>query len=673
MSVVPLGLLLPVFRSSVTETVSEPHEITEVPNSANQADKVLAWNGWSLNTRTWVLSSEAETSALSEVVYYLGPGSTAVYHVFLVFGGIVVRVDSATFLARFAGAAFAEKVVQSTIPASTKNMEAPSQEEVSATAAMAAQFPAVHVGFDTVVHGSRANTAIAPRVVHIVASYAGPRRTRTMYFGHYQTPTVYMNLTYGGKQVWSVESLAAATLKLVVGPVLDYHWLNEGYATLPAGRELELTRATPTDCFVGGGFTLCPATGRLLSGLNGLTEFDLAEVLYLPSDGEWACILNFRPVKQGLSFALQLGAEATDMLMLVAKARFNVLTSTAIHGLARSLPPWPNAHSQGTTNAPVVSSLPSDHPSLMAGTRARMIWAPGSAVVRYEPVPSCAQYAGNRTDPKGWAVWPLCAADAAARARSPACGVFKECAPSQPVASTASLIDARNSANEIVVQLYDSKETGVLYGLTPSAVYVAGVRPRPLSGPVQADVVVATEKRTERFLATKDARGFKIVAARPPCADLAKCMKGTELSECYLWAQDCADTEDRSPIVAQLEYNGALVELRELDADVMYGIDSRGAFALHVGTGSVIFAPGIKAPTWPREEARSGLLQTLAPLVLKASYDTGTWRVGWAASTPETKSSSVGVWIGIGLLVAVAIAVVIGIYIAIARRRTLRG
>ena len=105
MSVVPLGtgagLLLAIFRSSVTETVSEPHEITESPNSANQAEVVLAWNGWSLNTRTWVLSSEAETSALSEVVYYLGPGSTAVYHVVLVFGSrIVVRVDSATFLAR---------------------------------------------------------------------------------------------------------------------------------------------------------------------------------------------------------------------------------------------------------------------------------------------------------------------------------------------------------------------------------------------------------------------------------------------------------------------------------------------------------------------------------------------------------------------------------------------
>ena len=673
MSVVPLGtgggLLMAIFRSSVTETVSEPHEITESPSSANQEHKVLTWNGWSLNTRTWVLSSEAETSALSEVVYYLGPGSTEVYHVVLVFGGIVVRVDSATFLARFAGAAVAENVVQATIPGSMKNMETPSQEEVSATAAMAAQFPAVHVGFDTVVHGSRANTAIAPRVVHIVSSYAGPRRTRTMYFGHYQTPRVYMNLTYGGKQVWSAESLAAATLTLVVGPVLDSHWLNEGYATLPAGRELELTRATPTDCFVGSGFTLCPATGRLLSGLSGLTEFDLAEVLYVPSDGGWACILNFRPVKQGLSFALQLGAEATDMLMLVAKARFNVLTSTAIHGLARSLPPWPNAHSQGTTNAPVVSSLPSDHPSLMPVTRARMIWAPGSAVVRYEPVPSCAQYAGNRTDRRGWAVWPLCAADAAARARSPACDVFKECAPSQPVASTASLIDARNSANELVVQLYDSKETGVLYGLTPSAVYVVGVRPRSRSGPVQADVVVATEKRTERYLATKESRGFKIVAARPPCASLAKCMKGTDLSECYLWAQDCADTEDRSPIVARLEYNGALVELRELDAEVMYGIDSRGAFALHVGTGSVIFAPGIKAPAWPREERK---LHMVSPLALKASYDAGTWRVGWAGPTPEPKSSSVGVWIGIGLLVAVAIAVVLGIYVAIARRRTLR-
>jgi hypothetical protein len=407
---------------------------------------------------------------------------------------------------------------------------------------------------------------------------------------------------------------------------------------------------------------LCPVTGKLL---NGASEYDLVEILYVPFDGQWACILNFRPVgrPQNVSFALQLGPEATEMLMTVAKMRVDVLTSTAIQGLAASLPPWPNAHSQGTTSAPVVSS--NDHPSLMPVTRARMIWAPGSAVVRYEPVPSCAQYAGNRADVTGWAMWPLCAADAAARAHSPACAVFKECAPSPPGASTTSLVDARNSTDpkdkELVVPLYESKETGVFYGLTPIAVYV--VRPLALS----ADVVVATETRTERFRATKDARGFRIVAVSPQCAELAKCMKGTELSECYLWAQDCADTEDRSPIAARLEYKGALVELREIDAEVMYGIDSRGAFALHVGTGSVIFVAGIKAPAWPGEPRQL----TLSPLVLKASYDAGTWRVGSTASTPsdaaEPKSESrTWLWIFIGVVVAVVV-VLVGIYIAIGR------
>jgi hypothetical protein len=248
--------------------------------------------------------------------------------------------------------------------------------------------------------------------------------------------------------------------------------------------------------------------------------------------------------------------------------------------------------------------------------------------------------------------------------------VFKECAPSPPGASTTSLVDARNSTDpkdkELVVPLYESKETGVFYGLTPIAVYV--VRPLALS----ADVVVATETRTERFRATKDARGFRIVAVRPQCAELARCMKGTELSECYLWAQDCADTEDRSPIAARLEYKGALVELRALDAEVKYGIDSRGAFALHARTGSVIFAPGIKAPAWPREQRK---VQALSPLALTASYDAGTWRVDSNAHTTPIdtaepkRESRTGIWIFIGVAVAV-VAVLVGTYIAQAQWRS---
>ena len=690
MSVVPLqGELLVMFRSSVDETVSEPREITETPDPSNRSEKVLAWNGWSLSrwqlrTHNWVLYSQLGTWTLSEVVYYLGPESAVVIGVIMIFANegsrVAVRVDKATFLAKFAGAAGAESVVHVTIPGSMKNMDAPSQETISATAEMAAQFPKVAVGFDTVVHGARANTAIAPFVPHIVGRYAGPRLTRTMYFGLYQNPRAYTDLTYGGKRVWTPESLAAAPLTLVVGPVLDSDGLNEGYWTIRS--ELELTRGTPADCFVGGGLTFCPATGKLL---NGLSELDLAEVLYVPSDGGWACILHFRPrgKPQLASCALQLGPEATEMLMTVVNALFSVPTSTVIQGLATSLPPWPNAHSQATTNAPVVRSLASQQ-SLMPATRARMIWAPDSAVVRYEPVPSCADYAGNRTDRKGWAMWPLCNADAAGRANSPACGVFRECA-SQPGASTASLIDARTSSDSsasndpkgLVVPLYDSKETGVLYGLTPSAVYVVAVRPgRPRSMLVQADVVVATEKRTERFLATKEARGFRIVEASPPCAELAKCMKGTDLSECYLWSNGCAQREDRSPIAARLEYNGALVELRELDAEVMYGIDSRGAFALHVGTGSVILAPGIKQPAWPRvdqgPQGPQGPPSQGPPLVLKATYDAGTWRVGSATPSSATPAepkdeprAGLGIFIGVACAV---IVLLVGIYIALSKR-----
>lgn len=648
-----------IFRTSVLETVSAPHEITETQ------EKVLAWNGWTLNTGTWALSSKDGTGNLSEVVYYLGPESAEVLRVVLIFVRasvrIAVRVESATFLAKLAGAASAPNVAQVTIPGSMKHMDAPSPQTISATLAMGAQFPAVERGFDTVVHGARANTALTPILPHIVARYAGPRRTRTMYFGLDRNPLAYTDLTYGGKRVWTTESLAAATLTLVVGPVLASDGLND--AQTP-DREIELTRQTPTDCFAGELLSLCPVTGKLQ---NGSDEYDLAEILYVPFDaldnGTWACVLHFRPVKGTQpAFALRLAPESTDMLMTVANMRLPVLTSTAIRGLVTSLPPWPNAHSQGTTNAPVVSSL-SDTQSLMPATRARMIYSPSSgspSVVRYEPVPSCAQYAGNRTDRKGWAMWPLCSADAAARARSPACNVFRECAP-QPGASTASLVDARDPKSPLVVPLYESKELGVMYGLTQSAVYVV----RPVAQTEQAAVVVATERRAERFLATKDASGrFTIVAVEPPCAELARCMKGTDLSECYLWSNDCAQREDRSPIVARLEYDGAPVELRELDADVLYGVDSRGAFALNIRTGSAVLAPGIKAPTWPRKP--DAPLRQGAPLFLTATFSSGAWRVG-PAKTEETEGDSrAGLWIIIG--VALALAVLFGILFVASKR-----
>lgn len=666
--------MLAIFRTSVEETVRAPHEITETQSGQ---EKVLAWNGWTLNTGTWALSSKDVTGNLSEVVYYLGPESAEVLRVVLIFVRASVRiavcVESATFRAKLAGAASAPNVVQVTIPGSMKHMDAPSQETISATLTMHSQFPAVEIGFDTVVHGARANTALRPVLPHIVARYAGPRRTRTMYFGLYQSPLAYTDLTYGGKRVWTTESLAAATLTLVVGPVLASDGLND--AQTP-DREIELTRQTPTDCFAGELLSLCPVTGKLQ---NGSDEYDLAEILYVPFDaldnGTWACVLHFRPVKGTQpAFALRLAPESTDMLMTVANMRLPVLTSTAIRGLVTSLPPWPNAHSQGTTNAPVVSSL-SDTQSLMPATRARMIYSPSSgslSVVRYEPVPSCAQYAGNRTDRKGWAMWPLCSADAAARARSPACNVFRECAP-QPGASTASLVDARDPKSPLVVPLHESKELGVMYGRTQSAVYVVrpvaqteqharGV-PDGRGVPDQAAVVVATERRAERFVATreKDASGrFTIVAVEPPCAELARCMKGTDLSECYLWSNDCAQREDRSPIVARLEYDGAPVELRELDADVLYGVDSRGAFALNIRTGSAVLAPGIKAPTWPRKP--DAPLRQGAPLFLTATFSSGAWRVGSA----ETESDSrAGLWIIIG--VALALVAIFGILFVISK------
>ena len=204
-----------------------------------------------------------------------------------------------------------------------------------------------------------------------------------------------------------------------------------------------------------------------------------------------------------------------------------------------------------------------------------------------------------------------------------------------------------------------------MYGRTQSAVYV--VRPvapteqyaRDVSD--QAAVVVATERRAERFLAKKEASGFRIVAVEPPCAQLAKCMKGTDLSECYLWSNDCAQREDRSPIVARLEYDGAPVELRELDADVLYGVDSRGAFALNIRTGSAVLAPGIKAPTWPRKP--DAPLRQGAPLFLTATFSSGAWRVGSAETEGDSRA---GLWIIIG--VALALVALFGILFVISKR-----
>jgi hypothetical protein len=159
--------------------------------------------------------------------------------------------------------------------------------------------------------------------------------------------------------------------------------------------------------------------------------------------------------------------------------------------------------------------------------------------------------------------------------------------------------------------------------------------------------VIATTKGTERLVATKETGAtaaavvYRIVAAglpgqaALPCAALVTCMKGTDL-KCGSDSVACARAEDRSEIVATLEYNSLKVDLRELDADVLFGIDDRGAFALHKTSRSVLYTPGVKWPAWPSVNAQAG-----TAVVLKAVLDPATkiWRV--TAETPaETPTGS---------------------------------
>lgn len=633
MSVLPLGNARALFHRRVVDSTSARTEITEVTDP--DQSKVLTWNGYRLNTQTWVLSKQrADATArwgLKEVAYVLSGENADVGLVVMIFrlltytlqgaeARVAVPVLKDTFLSKFAGVANTLGVEHATVPSSMKNTH------VVPGRAPFPEFPKVEVGFDIVVHGTRMGTDIA--TAHIWTRHAGPR---TMYFGFQRDPTAYTDLTYGGKAVWTPETLAAAELSLEIRPAgssLKTH-LKEEPATLVI--EVELRRKPGAVCFEAGGVSLCPATGKLsYRYTNSTKNYDLAEVLYLHLDGDWVCVLHFSAGENALPFALRLDRADAEMLMSVSS--MNVPTSTEIVPVAP--PPWPNAHAQGAL--PVTRSLSeAQKRSLMHETRARVIYVPASGsapatVVRYEPVPTCAEY---RADPR-WAMFSLCAADAAARAQSPACAAFKLCAPSEPGAPTASLIDARDPKAKDQVPLYDSKETGVLYGLTERAVYV--VRPAGDS----AEVAVATETGAERFVATKEgaAGAYRIVAADPPCAELVTCVKSNPIEGCALHAEACAQRADRSPIVARLAYNGAAVELRALDADVLFGIDRRGAFALHVKTGSALFAP-----------------KGSSPLVLTATLDAGTYTVG------EKQDSRLGLWIGIGVAIALAILFVVAL------------
>jgi len=325
-------------------------------------------------------------------------------------------------------------------------------------------------------------------------------------------------------------------------------------------------------------------------------EFELAEILYVgddEDDEEWACVLHFRTGKTSLAARLAPASAKMLMLAMANTAKMPaVLTSTAIRGAP--LLAWPNAHGQWTTQADITRTIPAEHSGLMLDSRARMVYlpngpsgpsGPNGLVYRYEPLPNCLDY---KDASKRWSVWDLCAADAAARAPSEACAAFVPCAKG---AAVSRLLGAELEA----VALYDAPEAGVMHGSTALAAYV--VRPlRPVRpvGPVRpmeqsvsaAVVVVATAGKSEVHQATREGDAWKLAAPEPLCKELVECLKGEDLTYCPVYAATCAWKEDRSVVVARLEYEGRNVDMRALDESAMYGVDSRGAFAMRSACSS---------------------------------------------------------------------------------------
>jgi hypothetical protein len=601
----------------------------------------LTWGPWSLSSESWELSKTGEVSRLREVMYVLASDNTSVEFVVLVFeGSLAVRVAPSTFSARLKGAASTAPVV-STVP----SWNEAAQEKPTAEAA--AEFPGLALEVRRVVNGARANTALSAKKKH-VAVIAGE-------------PTLYVPLGSPGNQYLGTRiDLAGAKRSLVLERTRESDAL-KAHNTI--GGEVELIETGA--CFEGGEITFCPATGKLT---RAGVEFELAEILYVGDDEdeeEWACVLHFRTGTKSLAVRLAPASAKMLMLAMANTAKMPaVLTSTAIRGAPLwKLTQWPNAHGQWTTQAGITRTIPAEHSGLMLDSRARMVYLPNNGpsgpngpnglLYRYEPLPKCADYSDAS---KRWSVWDLCAADAAARAPSEACAAFVPCAKG---AAVSRLLGAELEA----VALYDAPEAGVMHGSTALAAYV--VRPvRPLrpvrpTGPMEqsvsaATVVVATAGKSEVRQATKEGDAWKLAAPEPLCKELVECLKGADLTYCPVYAATCAWKEDRSAVVARLEYEGRNVDMRALDESAMYGVDARGAFAMRSATGDVLFVPGAERPSWPP------IIKMSQPsgVVLKAAYDEAkrTWRVGYVASVAAvaaTPGSLTWLWILLGVLLVV--------------------
>jgi hypothetical protein len=625
-----------MFRPAVLETVTSPTPI-EVAGS------VLKWGGaqgWALDAAQKTLRSapesvRSETWGLAEVTYVLSDDNTLVAFVVLTFVRerryLAVRVSSATFRAHLQDCARA--VLTSTIDSSREVGEGKKPERV------AADFPGLALGFASAVRGARASTSIAGFTNHVAGG------------------VFYMPI---GKHKYLGARPAVAPDTLVLEGTRETDFLKphdtlleetEVTAVAEAAEAAEEPKATggpsagpsapsagpsaPAMCFASPRLKLC-RSGKML---YGSAEYDLAEVLYVADEAEWACVLHFRGAQR--PFAVRLGY-ASALLFLAWSKPLDVLTSTTIR--AATLLRWPNAHAQGTTDAPVTRAIAPEHAGLMLDTRARMVYVPASGtapsvVLRYEPLPTCADY----LETGRWSVWDVCAADATGRAPSDACAVFAPCAEGAEVARLANV-------ERDPVPLYAAPETGVLYGATSAASYL--VKPNGSA----ATVIVASIGRSDVREAKLDGTVWTCGNPEPLCKQLVACMEGAELDYCTPHAEACVWQDDRSQFATRLEHEGVAVGMRQLDARTYYGVDERGAFAMR--GGSVLFVPGVKRPAWPR--VTTFVVNPDEARVLKAGYNSEkrAWVVGDTAPGDPPKAKEFPWWV-IGAIVGAIVGALV--------------
>jgi hypothetical protein len=613
-----------MFRPSVLETITSPSPI-EVAGS------VLKWGaaqGWALDAAQKTLRSASESWGLAEVTYVLSDDNTLVAFVVLTFVRerryLAVRVSSATFRAHLQDCARA--VLTSTIDSSREVGEGKKPDRV------AADFPGLALGFASAVRGARASTSIAGFTNHVAGG------------------VFYMPI---GKHKYLGARPAAAPDTLVLEGTRETDFLKphdtlleetEVTAVAEAAEAAEEPKATggpsagPKNCFASPRLKLC-RSGKMW---RDSAEYDLAEVLYVADEAEWACVLHFRGAQR--PFAVRLGYASALLFLAWSKPLFvNVLTSTTIR--AATLLRWPNAHAQGTTDAPVTRAIAPEHAGLMLDTRARMVYVPASGtapsvVLRYEPMPTCADY----LETGRWSVWDLCAADATGRAPSDACAVFAPCAKGAEVARLANV-------ERDPVPLYAAPETGVLYGATSAASYL--VKPNGAA----ATVIVASIGRSDVREAKLDGNVWTCGSPEPPCKQLVACMEGAELDYCTPHAEACVWQDDRSQFATRLEHEGVAVGMRQLDARTYYGVDERGAFAMR--GGNVLFVPGVKRPAWPH--VTTSVVNPDEARVLKAGYNSEkrAWVVGDTAPGDPPKAKEFPWWLIGAFFGAIAGAIVL--------------